>query len=330
MIVNASKRFLALALALLMTIALIPEITVEVSAATTGSLSVSDLIVSASSGATWTLNGTQITGSAEGTTNMGCNGTSESTITLKNNKSTSALLTFKYTLTGGGSVSSSDGKMASGSYSSTLSSGGTVKITITSPEGRGKTASLVINSLSLVVDVQATTTFSPAENGSYTVGGTAVTAETSITQSSTKAHVLVATPASGYKFYGWYSSTSNKYLSYDASYSLYSSDNQTIYPVFISTATTVFEVKGSGQRYTLLSEAVSYAVANKYDIVVLVSNGTLPAGEYTIPAGVTLLIPFDDAYTCYTTKPVNVGATKDGLLSTFKANAYVTPTVYKS
>jgi len=51
--------------------------------------------------------------------------------------------------------------------------------------------------------------------------------------------------------------------------------------------------------------------------IVLVCDGTLPAGDYEIPAGKTLLIPFDAANTMYTTKP-------DGV------NGYTKPTVYRT
>ena len=51
-----------------------------------------------------------------------------------------------------------------------------------------------------------------------------------------------------------------------------------------------------------LNSAINSANASSTSkIIVLMNNGTLPAGDYTIPSGVTLLIPFDTANTMYTT-----------------------------
>ncbi|MBR0195817.1 MAG: InlB B-repeat-containing protein [Paludibacteraceae bacterium] len=50
----------------------------------------------------------------------------------------------------------------------------------------------------------------------------------------------------------------------------------------------------------------------------LINNGTLPAGNYTIPANVTLLIPFDEGFTCYTTTPA------------LTSNTFLTPEVYRT
>ncbi|MBP3692443.1 MAG: dockerin type I repeat-containing protein [Clostridia bacterium] len=50
----------------------------------------------------------------------------------------------------------------------------------------------------------------------------------------------------------------------------------------------------------------------------LMNNATLPAGDYTIPAGVTMLIPFDSANTLYTTTPTTTGTER------------ATPSVYRT
>ena len=54
--------------------------------------------------------------------------------------------------------------------------------------------------------------------------------------------------------------------------------------------------------YTDLNEAIAAAVNGTDKTIVVAADGTL-SGNYTIPAGVTLLVPFDDASTLYTTEP---------------------------
>ena len=57
-----------------------------------------------------------------------------------------------------------------------------------------------------------------------------------------------------------------------------------------------------GTAYADLNEALSAAEAGT-DKTVVVTADTALSGSYTIPAGVTLLVPFDDANTLYTTTP---------------------------
>ncbi len=54
--------------------------------------------------------------------------------------------------------------------------------------------------------------------------------------------------------------------------------------------------------YTDLNAAIAAAVNGDDKTIVVATDGTL-SGNYTIPAGVTLLVPFDDASTLYTTEP---------------------------
>ena len=202
-----------------------------------------------------------------------------------------------------------------GTYSGELAAGASIKVYLKSAAGAYTTA-VELSGISLIANVQATTTFQPAENGSYTVDGVEITEETTKTQQSTVAYSLAATPASGYKFIGWYSVTEEKYLSSDTSATMYFDIDQTVTAVFTEESNPVFDV--SGAKFTDLNEANEYAVTNSLSKIVLVSDGTLNSGSYTISSGVTLLIPFDSAYTCYTTTPANTG------------DVWTAPSVYKT
>jgi len=64
----------------------------------------------------------------------------------------------------------------------------------------------------------------------------------------------------------------------------------------------------NNKSYTDLNAAIDAAMKERKKTIVVATDGTL-SGNYTIPAGVTLLVPFDSANTLYTTEPGSVKAT---------------------
>ena len=160
--------------------------------------------------------------------------------------------------------------------------------------------------MALVSNVTATATFLPAENGTYTVNGTPITEEYSNTQSSLNAYQVVATPADGYQFMGWYDVTNGKYINTAATAALFIESDCTITAKFASKTAALFET--GGQPFDDLNKAVAYAQANSQTKITLASDGSI-SGNYTIPAGITLLIPFDEAGTLYTDAPAAIRTT---------------------
>jgi len=162
------------------------------------------------------------------------------------------------------------------------------------------------NQLGSAVDVSIIAvpilTFEAPANGSYTYkygNEDAVTVNETKTRDLATAPyevTLTATPASGYKFFAWYEKNGDTktYLSTATPYTPSISTTKTIGAEFISSTTPVFMVKGQEGAYLNLNDACSAAASSSSKIVVLADDGTLAAGNYTIPAGVTLLIPFDD------------------------------------
>ena len=157
-----------------------------------------------------------------------------------------------------------------------------------------------MTNVALVADVSATVTFQPAENGSYTVDGKAITEAYTNTQSSMTAYQVIATPAAGYQFMGWYNVTEGKYINTSPKAALNIENDCTITARFVSNDAALFET--GGQRFDDLNDAIAEAQKKLPATIALVSSGAI-AGSYTIPSGVTLLIPFDEAKTCYTTTP---------------------------
>ena len=312
MIQRISKRFLSLLLVAVMVLALVPAITLPAFAATNGTVTgLADenigLSFTGDADDAWSANGTSITGAATSTGGT-CSDTSHSsTLTIKNNKATKATLSFDYTVALNSGTIQVDGKgVSSGArFTKELAANESVKVYIKSGSTSAATK-ITMTNVALVSNVTATVTFQPAENGTYTVDGKAVTEEYTNTQSSMTAYQMVATPAAGYQFMGWYNVTEGKYINTSPKAALNIESDCTITAKFVSKSLALFET--GGQRFADLNEAVAYARANGQSKITLATDGSI-SGTYTIPAGITLLIPFDAAGTLYTDAPAAIRTT---------------------
>lgn len=306
------KRFLSLMLCMCMVMALLTNVTMTAFAATSGTVTgLADENIGLSfmgdADDAWTASGTTITGSATSTGGT-CSDTSHSsTLTITNKKSTTATLSFDYSIEQNSGKIQVDGtEVSSGaSFTKELATNESVKVYIQSGSTSAATK-ITLTNVVLVSDVNATATFVPAENGTYTVNGTLITEEYSNTQSSMTAYQVVATPAEGYQFLGWYNLTTGKCIATAATTALNIESDCTITAKFASKTAALFET--GGQRFDDLGDAVSYAQANSQSKITLATDGSI-SGTYTIPAGITLLIPFDAAGTLYTDAPAAIRTT---------------------
>ena len=300
------KRFLSLVLCMCMVMALLPNVTITAFAATRGTVTgLADenigLSFSGDADNAWNAAGAQIVGSVTGTGGA-CGDTHySSTLTITNKRTTKATLSFDYaieqnsgTIQVGGAAVTEAGK-----FSKELEPNASIKVYIKSGSTSAATKITMAN-VALVYNVNATVTFQPAQNGSYTVDGKAITEEYSNTQSSMTAYQVVATPAAGYQFMGWYNVTEGKYINTSPKASLNIESDCTVTALFVSNDTALFET--GGQRFDDLNDAIKEAQKKLPATIALVSSGAI-TGNYTIPAEITLLIPFDEAKTCYTAVP---------------------------
>ena len=306
------KRFLSLVLCMCMVMALLPNVTMTAFAATSGTVTgLTDenigLSFEGDADDAWSANGTSIIGAATSISG-GCSTTNyKSTLTITNKKSTTATLSFDYSIEQNGGKIQVDGtEVSSGaSFTKELAANESVKVYIQSGSTSAATK-ITLTNVVLVSEVNATATFVPAENGTYTVDGKLITEEYSNTQSSMTAYQVVATPADGYQFMGWYDVSNEKYISTSAKAALNIENDCTITARFASKTAALFET--GGQRFDDLGDAVSYAQANSQSKITLATNGSI-SGTYTIPTGITLLIPFDEAGTLYTDAPAAIRTT---------------------
>ena len=188
------------------------------------------------------------------------------------------------------------------SFTKELATNESVKVYIKSGSTSAATK-ITLTNVVLVSDVNATATFVPAENGTYTVDGKFITENYSNTQSSMTAYQVAATPADGYQFLGWYNLTTGKCIATAATTALNIESDCTVTAKFVSKSLALFET--GGQRFADLNEAVAYAQTNGQSKITLATDGSI-GGSYTIPIGITLLIPFDEAGTLYTDAPAAI------------------------
>ena len=308
------KRFLSLVLCMCMVMALLPNVTMTAFAATSGTVTgLADenigLSFTGDADDAWSANGTSIIGAATSTGGTCSDTQHSSTLTITNKKSTTATLSFDYTIEQNSGTIQVDGTVVSSgaSFTKELAANESVKVYIKSGSTSAATK-ITLTNVVLVSDVNATATFVPAENGTYTVDGKLITEEYSNTQSSMTAYQVVATPADGYQFMGWYDVSNEKYISTSAKAALNIENDCTITARFASKTAALFET--GGQRFADLNEAVVYAQANGQSKITLATNGSI-SGTYTIPTGITLLIPFDEAGTLYTDAPAAIRTTPE-------------------
>ena len=309
MVKRIGRRFVSLLLTFVTILTMLPAMTLPALAATNGTRSfLADpnigLRFNGDAEEPWTVNGTTITGSAQ-SSKGDCSDTHyNSTLTITNKKTIPATLSFDYAVTVSGGTIQVDGKgvTADGTFSRELAPGGTATVSIQSNSTSAATK-ITMSNVNLVADLTATVTFQPAKNGSYSVDGRTIIETYENTQSAANPYRVVATPNEGYQFLGWYDVTNGRYINANAEEALKFDSDCTITARFASRTAALFET--GGWLFDDLDEAGTYAQANNQNKITLASDGKI-TGNYTIPSGVTLLIPFDEAGTLYTSNPGHV------------------------
>lgn len=316
MIKRIGRRFVSLLLTFVTVLTLLPAMTLPALAATSGTVTgLADenigLSFTGDADNAWSASGLQIVGSATGKASESCGDSDthyNSTLTITNNKTTKATLSFDYTTVLSDGTIQVDGTAVTmgGKFSKELAPNASIKVYIKSGSTSAATK-ITMTDVKLVSDATATVTFLPAENGSYTVDGKAITEVYTNSKSSKTAYQVKATPETGYKFMGWYDETEGKYIDTAPTTALNIEKDCTITARFVSNTTAIFET--GGQVFDDLGKAITEAKKNPSATITLVNSGTI-TGSYTIPSGVTLLIPCDDAHTVYREMPGTIGNVK--------------------
>lgn len=310
MVKRIGRRFVSLLLTFVTILTMLPAMTLPALAAASGPVTgLADKNIGLSfkgdAEVQWSATGTSITGAATSTSgSCGSSTAYESTLTITNKGITTARLSFGYAIeqnSGTIQVGGTD-VPASGTFTKELAPNDTATVYIKSGSTAAATK-ITMTDVKLEASATATVTFQPAKNGSYTVNGEAITTEAhTYTQSSLIAYKVVATPKEGYQFLGWYDDTNKIYLRGSASSSIYvSSGNSEVTAIFRAKGTT-FQEGTSDLKWDDLNDAIISTRNNGSGYIKQLKSYTI-SGEYTIPSGVTLLIPFDDAGTLYRETP---------------------------
>ena len=345
MVKNFGKRLITILLAVMLVVSLLPlNVFATTQNVLDGQVSITD-----TANSNTVSNGT-VTIKASG--NLFTKKTND--ITITNETANKAELSFDYSAStynsftiAGASVS------ASGSYSVLLDAGAKLAIKLVSNNGLSNTtATLTLSNFSLTVAADSSNVTVKYDDtlGSVTADGVAID-NGGVKQGVTLTDgvALVATAKSGATFHGWINSANNQIISTEKSYTLKPAADTTVKAVFtgagskphfsIGAATQksvssgllglgklYYHVVGKSYIYDDLNAAAAAAAADSSNnTLVLLNDSTLPAGTYTIPSGVTLLIPFDSQNSLYTTAVLNT-FDKDSTTS----SAYITPTAYRT
>ena len=260
-------------------------------------------------------------------TGTGCNDKKSTTvtITIKNTSTTdTATISFYYALSDGGSVTDAAGNALSGSsYSAQVGAGKTFSIKLVSPAGASSTNTLTLSNFNWAkVESKYNVTFVYDEKlGSLKVNGESVSSGE--TMSLTSAEMTMTSDAD---LVGWIDTETRKLLpgvldSYSPTADI------EIQAVLAGESGSAWFLVNGNQWYDDLNAASDEAAKIDNKTVVLAHGGTLPAGDYTIDSGVTLLIPFDDSNTLYTTVP---GIETTGTEWIDLSSSWTKPTAYRT
>ncbi len=231
------------------------------------------------------------------------------TATLTNQSGTQQILSFDYSVQGNRKEMTIGDQAYSGTgtWTGIVEAGASMDVVLSGNDTDGD-AKMSMGNFVLTDNNAKKVIFAESENGTVSVSGTV---ETTYTDGVT----ATAAAAEGYQFVAWVDEN-NQILSADPEATLHLVKNCTVKAVFAGADEAYF--KAAGKLFTDLNEAAAYARESGTGVVVPMKDGTVPAGDYVIPQGVTLLIPFDAEESCYLDKGQTSGT------------EYVEPVAYRT
>ncbi len=242
--------------------------------------------------------------------------TKSNTIDIYNNTDKAATIKFDYSAKDYNEFTLG----ASGTYSALIYPDKSITLTLTAGAFY-QNSTLVLRNFSYIEaqESSAVTVAYDSAYGSVTVDGAAVAAGGNTQITLANGATLTATAKNSGKFLGWIDPETNHIYTTSASFKLNPVNDMTVKAVFVGADSAAYFSAGT-ENYLFddLNKAAALAANSSNKTVVVLNDGILSAGNYTIPAGVTLLVPFDSANTSYTTTPEVVGETR------------TTPTAYRT
>lgn len=225
-----------------------------------------------------------------------------------------------------GSVSVDNNTSRKNHFNKALAGGDSIIIKVTSPQNtygtgtRNGITTITLSNFKITSAADTSVTLVSSKDGAYTVstgGASAKTVEADAVDQtysfdSTKGITVKAAPVEGKRFYMWWDPTTKVPYSTKEEETLFLSNNQKIQPVFVDEAAYAqnFLVRhdNKDQYFVYWEDVMQMAAANQdYEKnVVLLTDYTLPTavsghtgtyvaadGTYSLPDGVTLVVPYD-------------------------------------
>lgn len=175
------------------------------------------------------------------------------------------------------------------SFEKTLGTGQSFEIFLRA-RGSANTSKFTLSPFSAKQKILFTTIFknlSP-NAGVFSVDGTNVTGETTLSKYGTESYFLKYVTVSGQTFVGW--DINGELVSNAAEYSFSPTENnQVVFPRIYAAGTAMFSV--GGMTFDNLNQAITKAKSGSDKTIVAVKDGNVPAGNYTLDSGFSLLVP---------------------------------------
>ena len=221
------------------------------------------------------------------------------TIVISNNSGKTGSLSFDWAKTNvyqlqiDGTSYADDG----GSFSKTLNADETLTVTITTEKNATENKLVMSKFAFKEAAASSNVAFSyDASLGSVSVDGESVAAGT-VKEIQGTGSTITAIPNSGEEFVAWINADTNEIVSQEANCEFKPVQDIRLQAVFTDAQKPAWFRSGT-YLYNNLNDA-----AAREGVITLAASGVLSQGNYTIPAGRTLLIPFDDAGTLYRESP---------------------------
>ena len=307
------RRAISLVLCLVMVLGVMPVLEIPVFAASVSDIptevGLSITYGNSGSGTVKSTSPLNVTLTIAGTGSCSGGSTQTSDIVITNTSGVAQTVTFTYdgTIANNGEFwedgvqkmgvnesSKTTKSIASNNVSLNMKAGDTKTFKIVSGKGTSSVVTLNLKNITTAPIATSEITFLTSEGGSYTVDGSAVTEETKISKIEVP---VVATADSGYSFLGWVEESTGRVFSLKASDTITFSESVCVKPLFVeNNSATAWYLAAGNHLVADLNEAINIVKRGAgSSFIILKTSGILPAGNYEIPAGVSMLLPYSSA-----------------------------------
>ena len=175
----------------------------------------------------------------------------------------------------------------SGSQEITLDPGDEITIYIESSTTKDTTSKATISQFTQITENDVEVKFLKQEGGIYYLNDNLIEGDYTFSTKGNVQFKIKAEPLENYSFFGRY--VNGSLYSLENEITMSAPENYTIYGRFVSDDNAHF--LNAGETFPSLNEALDNAQNNSDKTIVLVKSGIIDEGNYSIPNGITLVIP---------------------------------------